>query len=293
MLPSREVSNAIDPTFAVQQLYCPECGYDLRGIESPRCPECGQAIDRAALRQSQIPWVRRAEIGRIRAYWRTLWLVSLRPKRIATDIAAPAHLRDAELFRRVTVIIASLPLWAGVVVLYFLMFHSGHANPAVDSVDRIGRITEVALVPITCFAAALFLYLCSGVPSYFFHPKHLPIVQQNRAVALSYYGCAPLAFLPVALAIIVTSMLTYDTRGVAWRMTVVLIVVGYSTLLAVPAMCFSSTLALLRRTIQPDTPRVLAFTILVPLSWIVIFGATLFGIPAAVVWITWMILSRF
>src|SRR5439155_13935145 len=101
-------------------LYCPECGYDLRGIESPRCPECGQSIDRATLAESRIPWVHRHEIGRFRAYWRTLWLATLRPKRIATDIAAPAHPRDAELFRRLTVLIAALPLCAAAVVIYFL-----------------------------------------------------------------------------------------------------------------------------------------------------------------------------
>src|SRR5437867_2522049 len=108
---------------AVAALYCPECGYDLHGIESARCPECGQSIDRATLSESRIPWVHRREIGRVRAYWRTLWLAILRPRRIAMDIAAPAHLRDAEMFRRVTVISGSLPLWAIAIVIYYFLFH--------------------------------------------------------------------------------------------------------------------------------------------------------------------------
>lgn len=26
--------------------YCPACGYDLRGLPEPRCPECGERFDR-------------------------------------------------------------------------------------------------------------------------------------------------------------------------------------------------------------------------------------------------------
>ena len=30
-------------------LFCPNCGYNLRGIDSERCPECGVVIDREAM----------------------------------------------------------------------------------------------------------------------------------------------------------------------------------------------------------------------------------------------------
>ena len=38
---------------------CPFCGYILRGIDSARCPECGNDIDYATLHEPQIPWVHR------------------------------------------------------------------------------------------------------------------------------------------------------------------------------------------------------------------------------------------
>ena len=34
------------------------------------------------------------------------------------------------------------------------------------------------------------LVLVTGVASYWFHPKSIPVVRQNRTIALSYYGCA-------------------------------------------------------------------------------------------------------
>jgi predicted RNA-binding Zn-ribbon protein involved in translation (DUF1610 family) len=71
------------------QLICPECGYDLRSINSQRCPECGLAIDRATMSVSHLPWSHRQSIGRVRAYWRTNVLVILRPKRLAEEIARP------------------------------------------------------------------------------------------------------------------------------------------------------------------------------------------------------------
>ncbi len=37
-----------------EDLYCPECGYNLRGIPEDRCPECGFGYDRGAIRAQSI-----------------------------------------------------------------------------------------------------------------------------------------------------------------------------------------------------------------------------------------------
>lgn len=57
-------------------LYCPHCGYNLCGIDSGRCPECGEPFDRATASISRIPWMHRPEIGRIKGWWRTVWMVT-------------------------------------------------------------------------------------------------------------------------------------------------------------------------------------------------------------------------
>ena len=45
--PSSAPGLAEQPT----DLYCPQCEYNLRGIDSPRCPECGIGIDYETLRK--------------------------------------------------------------------------------------------------------------------------------------------------------------------------------------------------------------------------------------------------
>ena len=50
-------------TEVADDLFCPECGYSLRGIDSvDRCPECGHGSERARLTASNIPWTYREEI---------------------------------------------------------------------------------------------------------------------------------------------------------------------------------------------------------------------------------------
>ena len=108
-------------TAADEGLFCPECGYSLRGLggdrpEGPagnvRCPECGFAVDLRTLHQSIIPWVHRHEIGRWRAYWRTVRLVSRRPRLVAGEACKPLRIEDAVGFRRITAFLVFLPLAA-------------------------------------------------------------------------------------------------------------------------------------------------------------------------------------
>src|SRR5262245_15490774 len=68
-------SRGVAVSDAAAVLLCPQCGYDLQGIDSARCPECGELLDREHLARSRIPWVSRGEIGRAAAYVRTVWQV--------------------------------------------------------------------------------------------------------------------------------------------------------------------------------------------------------------------------
>src|SRR5215204_4041683 len=82
---------------ADQDLFCPECGYNLHALHGiDRCPECGLAIDRQGFARSQIPWVHRRHVGRVRAYWRTLWMATLRPARIAAEASRRVGYVDAQ-----------------------------------------------------------------------------------------------------------------------------------------------------------------------------------------------------
>src|SRR5438874_13752383 len=98
---------SVSPTDNSIDLICPECGYDLRGIQSPRCPECGAVFDRASASVGCIPWAHRRAMGIFRAYWRTVLLGSFRPTHLAEAIAAPVSFADARRFRLSTVLVAS------------------------------------------------------------------------------------------------------------------------------------------------------------------------------------------
>src|SRR5829696_1063144 len=91
------------PPPADEDLFCPECGYNLHALHGiDRCPECGLAIDRDGFARSRIPWVHRRHVGRIRSYWRTVWLATLRPKTVAAEASRRVSYPDARQFRYVT-----------------------------------------------------------------------------------------------------------------------------------------------------------------------------------------------
>jgi hypothetical protein len=99
---------------APPQRRCIGCGYDLRGLEQLRCPECGLAFDPNHLPRADIPWLKRGDIlidanatggNAVLAYWRTVWLVLVRPRKFGEmvwlDVEVDAI--DAARFRWVTI----------------------------------------------------------------------------------------------------------------------------------------------------------------------------------------------
>ena len=78
-------------------LSCPLCGYSLRGLTEPRCPECGFAFTWAELlddRRDRNPILFEHGRGRnVRTFWATYWRAAL-PRRLwrAVTPANPVHL---------------------------------------------------------------------------------------------------------------------------------------------------------------------------------------------------------
>jgi hypothetical protein len=281
-------------------LFCPGCGYHLRGIEGiDCCPECGLAIDRTGVALSQIPWAHRRHIGRFRAYWRTVWLASLNPRKLAAESARRVGYRDAQRFRMITAVLAAAPIIAGVTAAFVLSRSAGmftvlmpsaipgwamYGNPTPSLDVLIPWEAGMTLYPMAPLAVLLLCILITGVHTYWFHPRRLPVVRQNRAVALAYYACAPLALspVPVLLFAAVTGMNLAgldDSAKESWVVVRILAIAFVLTTLAVITLTWRSMMTLLSRTTQSGVGRLLVAGALIPVEWILCAGLALVAVP--------------
>jgi hypothetical protein len=115
------IANALtNPGAAPPTRRCINCGYDLRGLEQLRCPECGLAFDPKYVPPADIPWLKRgqrlrdahhtegAEGNAFLAYWRTVWLILVRPKKFGEMVWQEVDVDAVETtrFRWITIGIA-------------------------------------------------------------------------------------------------------------------------------------------------------------------------------------------
>lgn len=187
-------------------LFCPGCQYNLRGIESDRCPECGIVVERGAIAAFSVPWECRREIGFLKAFLKTCALSIFRPGRLGDALVGPVRYRDAQQFRWI------ITLLLAVIVGYYL---HNTIPPRQDPIESwllrntvpLERGYKVFNIPSDLFAlwitgiearpllgliALLISISWTGIPSYVFQFRGDDIRQENRAIALSYYSCVPL-----------------------------------------------------------------------------------------------------
>ena len=192
---SGEVDACID-----YDLPCPKCAYNLKGLPAARCPECGYTLSAPELIASEIPWTRRRAHGRIRTYCQTVWMVTFRSRQVRAETDRHVQYDDAQRFRWVTVMVVYLPWLVCVGVLGVLALN-------MFGFGAVWRPAATVAVPQICLL--LFLAAATGMPSYFFHPRYLPIEMQDRGIALSYYTCGVLAWLlPAYVLAIVAAIVT-------------------------------------------------------------------------------------
>jgi hypothetical protein len=188
-----EHPNAVEQEVA---LFCPGCLYDLRGITADTCPECGVELDREKLATSAIPWVHRKGLG-LGALIKTAWLATFKTQLFCLEVARPVSLSDARKFRRQ--IVALLTVVVLLTVAVFLLVLEDVRDPMEQLwSSRPTLMVLLAVSPV--IPVWLFILAFTGVHTYWFHPKGLSVLQQNRAVAVSHYACAPLVgFVPAML----------------------------------------------------------------------------------------------
>jgi hypothetical protein len=279
------------------ELYCPECGYDLRGRAGEICPECGLHFDPSTLSQSRIPWTHRRRIGNARAFLRTVWQATWRGGDLLKELSRPVTHEEAQRFRWLSAVISALHIM--VVLLTGILLAgsqavlprlnlgwTGAAAPPRGAFDLfLPWVAGILLPPVLPIAWLLFIAMLSGVQSYWFHPRSIPVVRQNRAVTISYYAVSPLIWLPLPVLLFLGAIaLELAVGGQANRaMTTgevrlyVAMLIAAILLLPLPAMAWFNLVRLVHRATESDMLRTLVAAIGIPLAWL---GCALLGLFA-------------
>jgi hypothetical protein len=275
-------------------LFCPGCGYNLRGIESERCPECGLIADRQSLSKWVLPWPGRAWIGRWRAFWRTVNLVTFRPSALAVEMTRPTQFFDAILFRRIVVSSLLIPAGITATAIYFsfIVRPYGDMRDLWIATDWLGSILQLFGVVVIWVCLALFLLTATAIPGYFFRPPTLTTVQQNRAVALSYYSCAPLVYTvgTCGWACLIFALFASRDLTSPLQWAFVLIVAPAPVLIEL-YVASRVPVAILKATTPCGVARRIALACVLPPAWMVLALIFLWVVPAAYVTLALMILS--
>lgn len=278
------------------ELFCRGCGYNLRGIKSRQCPECGVALEWSKLAESRIPWVYRRDLGRINAFALTVWQVVRRPGEVGSEAGREVSYSDAQKFRWVVVILTSIPLW-GWVLAYQILW--GSNPPGVPSASPVARLmvgmdwtfdleatffAGITLRPVPWVAVLLCVIGITGVASYLFHPRSLPVVRQDRAIALSYYANASLAlaWLPMGMMVVFVVLHHLDDSGKFEINFVKLRLFGafaWCSLGLIPLLLLYDNLRLLYGSTGQSLARVAAGLVVLPLFWGGIAVLTLVILP--------------
>jgi hypothetical protein len=168
-------------------MFCPACGYDLRGSTSTLCSECGYDLDLLRGTASQIPWIHRQQLGPWRAYLRTIVFATFHHRRLWAEAARPIDRAAATEFRHWSVLLT----WATLIVMLFAPWLG--AGPILMTFETV----EWLLAPLTV-ALLLALYVATVLPTMLLDARGRGQTGQ-RAGTLCEYACAPLGWAPWTL----------------------------------------------------------------------------------------------
>jgi len=191
-----------------------------------------------------------------------------------------ADYREAQKFRWLIALIAALPWCIASIVCRACVDEAGVAQMLQAPVGQFNQplpaMLDLAICaavgahlwPVPSLAILLFFAALTGLASYFFRPPGLSIPQQNRAVAMSFYTCAPLAvmFIPCALlcAALLMAYWEHTVHRTEFQIFVLLMISGAGGLIGVLFFHWFSALHLLKAATHCSNTRVTVAAILLP-----------------------------
>jgi ribosomal protein L37E len=281
-------------------IYCTRCAYNLFGCVSDRCPECGRSLANLRSPESRIPWVHRRRIGRLRAYWQTVWMVTFGGQGLYDEYSRPLRISDARAFQWVTLSLVLAAAISVVVALYHVCppcvempdFFEAMVFPGTVRVPTGWDRAYAEVWPVGVLLACFLLLLAAAttVPGHFFHPRGVSVERQNSGIALSLYACGPLAFL-LLLVPILAGVCGAWSRGSRWMDEGA---IASGVVLAIPPVLAAWWWNLVRQTrctLPQFRYRSLAVAAVAPVIWLILTGVFLVALPAAILYVLVIISS--
>ena len=249
----------------------------MRGNESERCPECGAAADLDALSQPQIPWVYRKGKGLFRSYWQTVWLVMFHARRFHEEMSRDISEDHARKFRRVTFLHVVVPVAVVASGLYFADVAVRTRGFNALEILGVGGGSAAALACVW-----LFLWATSSIAGDFLRDDRISEELQNRAVALSYYTCAPMLGMPLVGLINIIVQVSCNGLILGSAIEAAAIIIAGCLPLILLAWWVHSVLALARYVLLLSLWEQVRFEATLFVLWVGTALATLVVLPLAI-----------
>ena len=173
MAPSAAPAAPPEPTVIItedEEIYCPVCNYNLSGIFSGRCPECGAFFDRHALIAAQqanaitlIPWDDPQEILLWPRLWRTIRISLLQAERFAFAFSVrPRESKAASFFIGVLLVAILIGAAASLALHVVARFTPDVYDGLHDPLTFICSVSWFILLTVgtTTLLTGVWLWIC-------------------------------------------------------------------------------------------------------------------------------------
>ncbi|MBU0638047.1 MAG: hypothetical protein KKB50_04220 [Planctomycetes bacterium] len=182
-----ESSESADLPVFDRDVACPCCGYNLRALTTPRCPECGLTFSVAQIRSGVLRWNVPTWLDRcdpwqphqvvLRSLWE-LWRGALRPGRLLRQLDLEGPLLPAVLM--LVVGVGWLWVLGAALAAAAILVHTV-ASPA--AAVRVAALVWAPRMAVVCLPPALVGVLCALLP----FVLGIPLGGWRRAFRLGAY----------------------------------------------------------------------------------------------------------